>query len=97
MKVLLYPFEQLGDILPMNNAPLKSKFTTDFTRYADGLRGGLGISDRPISGMTAIFFHNSRSISDETTETQPLAGLQGEGGFGSLERREDDRAACCAL
>jgi hypothetical protein len=60
-------------------------------------RGGLGISDRSISGMTAIFFHNSRSDSDETTETQPLAGLQGESGFGSLDRREDDRAACCAL
>jgi hypothetical protein len=39
--------------------------------------------------MTAIFFHNSRSNSDETTETQPLAGLQGEGGFGSLERLPD--------
>jgi tetratricopeptide (TPR) repeat protein len=49
-------------------------------------RGGLGISDRSISGMTAIFFHNIRSISDETTETQPLAGLQGEGGFGSHKR-----------
>jgi len=45
-------------------------------------RAGSGFTDRPISGMTAIFFHNSRSISDETTETQPLAGLQGEGGFG---------------
>jgi hypothetical protein len=26
--------------------------------------------------------HNSSSSSDETTETQPPAGLQGEGGFG---------------
>src|ERR1022692_204537 len=60
-------------------------------------RAGSGFSDRSISGMTAIFSHNSRSNSDETTETQPLAGLQGEGGFGGLERREDDRAACGAL
>jgi transposase-like protein len=41
--------------------------------------------------MTAIFFNASRSIPDETTETQPLTVLQGEGGFGSPERREDDR------
>jgi hypothetical protein len=47
--------------------------------------------------MDAIFFHKSRSIPDETTETQPLTSLQGEGGFGSLERREDYRVACCAL
>jgi hypothetical protein len=60
-------------------------------------RGGLGISNRSIFGKTAIFFHNSRSDSDETTETEPLAGLQGESGFGSLERREDDRAACYAF
>jgi hypothetical protein len=36
-QVLLDPFEQLGDILPMNSGPLKSEFTTDFTLYADGL------------------------------------------------------------
>jgi hypothetical protein len=60
-------------------------------------RAGLGFSDRSISGMTAIFFHNSRSDSDETTETQPLAGLQGESGFGSLEMQENDCAARCAL
>jgi hypothetical protein len=39
------------------------------------VRAGLGFSDRSISGMTAIFFHDSRRDSDETTETQPLAGL----------------------
>jgi hypothetical protein len=66
-------------------------------QHPELIRAGSGFSDRSISGMTAIFFHNSRSDSDETTETQPLAGFQGEGGLGSLERREDDRAACCAL
>jgi hypothetical protein len=35
--------------------------------------------------MTAIFFNDSGSIPDETTETQPLTGPQGEGGFGSLD------------
>jgi hypothetical protein len=29
-----------------------------------------------MSGMTAIFFNDSRSIPDETAETQPLTGLQ---------------------
>jgi len=38
-------------------------------------RGGLGFSDRSESGMTAIFFNDSRSIPDETTETQSLTGL----------------------
>ncbi|MBX7124008.1 MAG: tetratricopeptide repeat protein, partial [Opitutaceae bacterium] len=42
-------------------------------------RGGLGFSDRSEGGMTAIFFNDSRSIPDETTETQSLTGLQGEG------------------
>ena len=43
-------------------------------------RAGLGFSDRSISGMTAIFSHNSRSHSDETTEAQPLAldGLEAD-------------------
>jgi len=40
------------------------------------------------SGMTAVFFHNNRSVSDKTTETQPLAGLQDESGFGSLEGKK---------
>ena len=39
--------------------------------------------------MTAIFSHDSRSITDETTPTKPLAGIQGQSGFGSFERRED--------
>ena len=45
----------------------------------------IGFSDKPTSGKTAIFSRHSRSNSDEATETQPLAGLQGESGLGSLE------------
>jgi hypothetical protein len=84
---------------------MEEKYTLENLREFNKLRHlitrlercGSGFSDRPISGMTAIFFHNSRSIPDETTETQPLASLQGESGFGSHKRREDDRTACCAL
>ena len=33
-EVLLDPFEELNDILPINNALLKLPFTTTFIRYA---------------------------------------------------------------
>jgi iron complex outermembrane recepter protein len=60
-------------------------------------RGGLGFSDRLLSGRTAIFSANRRSSTDETTETQALTGLQGPSGVGRLERREDAGAARVAL
>jgi hypothetical protein len=60
-------------------------------------RAGLGFSDKSLSGRTAIFSANRRSSTDETTETQPLTGLQGPSGFGRLERREDPGAASVAL
>ncbi|MGH8611444.1 MAG: transposase domain-containing protein, partial [Gammaproteobacteria bacterium] len=41
------------------------------------LRGGLGNSDRSLSGWTAIFSDDSRRKSDETTPTQSLTGIQG--------------------
>ncbi|MGH8489788.1 MAG: rhodanese-like domain-containing protein, partial [Gammaproteobacteria bacterium] len=40
-------------------------------------RGGLGNSDRSLSGWTAIFSDDSRRKSDETTPTQSLTGIQG--------------------
>ena len=49
------------------------------------IRGGSGISDRSMSGMTAMFFPGSRSIFDETTPTKSLAGIQGQSGFGQHE------------
>ncbi len=53
LQVLFQGFKQLGDILPINNGPLKSKFTTDFTRYAVGLFRSLG----------CITFMRSRAMS----------------------------------
>src|ERR1019366_3259859 len=60
-------------------------------------RGGLGFSDRSLSGGTAIFSANRRSSTDETTQTQPLTGLQGPSGFGRHQGREDAGAASGAL
>jgi hypothetical protein len=52
-------------------------------------RGGLGFSDTPISGGTAVNSDSGRSSSDETTPTKPFSGLQGAGSPGGLERRQD--------
>src|ERR1035441_8575785 len=60
-------------------------------------RAGLGFSDRSLSGGTAIFSANRRSSTDETTQTQPLTGLQGPSGFGRHQGREDAGAASGAL
>lgn len=40
-------------------------------------RAGLGFSDTPISGWTAVNSDNGRSSSDETTPTKPFPRLQG--------------------
>src|ERR1035437_1969522 len=61
------------------------------------VRAGLGFSDRSLSGGTAIFSANRRSSTDETTQTQPLTGLQGPSGFGRHQGREDAGAAGGAL
>src|ERR1035441_1569574 len=65
--------------------------------YLIDVRAGLGFSDRSLSGGTAIFSANRRSSTDETTQTQPLTGLQGPSGFGRHQGREDAGAASGAL
>src|ERR1039458_1560811 len=69
----------------------------DAVRGASAVRAGLGFSDRSLSGGTAIFSANRRSSTDETTQTQPLTGLQGPSGFGRHQGREDAGAASGAL
>src|SRR5665213_1237983 len=61
------------------------------------VRAGLSFSDRSLSGRAAIFSVNRRSSNDETTQTQPLTGLQGASGFGCPQGREDAGAASGTL
>src|ERR1035441_859995 len=69
----------------------------EFSSTTGTFRAGLGFSDRSLSGGTAIFSANRRSSTDETTQTQPLTGLQGPSGFGRHQGREDAGAAGGAL
>jgi len=43
-------------------------------------------------GMMSI----ARSDDDETTETEPQFSIQGQGGTGCIEERQDDVGACAA-
>lgn len=58
------------------------RLPTDSRPMLDILRGGLGISDRGVSGFLPVQNGNRRTEIHEETKTQSLAGVQGASGPG---------------
>jgi retron-type reverse transcriptase len=69
-------------------APVCERIGRELVRTTEA-RAGLGFSDTPISGGTAVNSDSGRSSSDETTPTKPFPGLQGAGSPRGPERRQD--------
>jgi hypothetical protein len=61
------------------------------------LRAGPRFLDRAISDEAALILEYERGAEHETTETESLSGLQGQGGISGLAGRDDPGRAIAAL
>lgn len=73
------------DWAPLKEASRKIAFAEDraiFDGYAAAHRGGLGISDRGVSGFLPVQYSDRRTEIHAKTQTQSLAGVQSASGPG---------------